>query len=99
MLIGQYLNFYMPWAGDEFFDKYSVIAETRCGFAHGGGISAFYIFSRMGDPHAFAAAAGTGFNHHRITNIIGNLYRFGGCFNNPHMPGYSADPGGLGQFF
>ena len=37
--IGQNLNFDMAWAGDEFFDKHTIITKAGCGFTHGGGIA------------------------------------------------------------
>ncbi len=53
----------------------------------------------MGDAHPFTATAGTGFDHHRIADLISNCDRFIGGGNHADMAGNGANPGLFGQFF
>jgi hypothetical protein len=52
-----------------------------------------------GDPHALAAAAGRGLDHHRIADVAADLDRLRGIIDQIHMTGHGADSGLLGQAF
>ncbi len=43
--------------------------------------------------HALAAAAGTGFEHHRIADLAGDFDRVIGAVNDVGIAGYRADAG------
>ena len=65
------------WRGidDEFLDEDAVVAERGLGLGLGE-VEAFGdLGGRMRDPHALAAAAGGGLDHHRIADLVGDLHR------------------------
>ncbi len=91
--IGQYLNFNMAGVFDVFFDKHAAVAERGFGFAAGAfqAVAAFFVVS--GNPHAFAAAAGSCLQHHRIADGVGRLNRFGGIFHRPAVSRHRINAG------
>ncbi len=51
---------------------------------------------RTGDPHALAAAAGGGLDHHGIADLVGDPDRLGVVLDHPEMAGDGRDLGGGG---
>ena len=68
-LVGKDLNFDVARLFDEFFDKDAVVAECRAGFVLRADKAIFDFIHGPSDPHAFAAATGRGFEHHRAADL------------------------------
>src|SRR3954466_3477480 len=66
VLVPQYLDFDVAGIEDEFFDEDAIVTERGFGF----GCGKLEAFGDLGpgtrDPHALAAAAGGGLDHHGI---------------------------------
>ena len=70
MHVAKHLNFNMPWALRVFFNQHVVIAKAARGFAFAGRERGVKIFRLVNRAHAFAAAAGTGLDQHRVADAI-----------------------------
>src|SRR6266436_1055458 len=46
----------------------------------------------MGDPHAFAAPAGGGLDHHRVADLVGDPHRLPVVFDNTEMARDGGNP-------
>ena len=85
MLVAQHLDFDVAGIDDEFFDEDAVVAERGFGFGLGE-VEAFGDLGlRMRDPHALAAAAGGGLDHHGIADLVGDLHRVLFVFDDAEM--------------
>ena len=75
VLVAQHLDLDMARIGDVFLDENPVVIERRGGFRPRP-LEAFLHFGRrMGDAHAFAAAARRRLDHHRIPDLGSGLDR------------------------
>ena len=73
VLVAEDLNLDVPRMFDEFFEEHAFVAEAGAGFVRGPleAVAAFVVVA--GDPHALAAAAGAGLEHHGIADVAGDL--------------------------
>ena len=87
MLVAQDLNFDVARVGDEFLDEDAVVTETGFRFRS----RAREIFCNLAfaesDAHAFAAAAGGGFDHHRVADLLSHCDRLGVVGDDAEMSG------------
>ena len=83
---------------DEFLDEHALVAEARFRL----GASAREAFRDLAlvarDPHALAAAAGRGLDHHRIADLVGDLQRLLLVLDRAEEAGNGRDLG-LGREF
>ena len=93
MLVAEHLDFDVAGIDDELFDEDAVVAER--GFGLGlGEVETFGDFGfRMRDPHALAAAAGGGLDHHGIADLVGDLHRVLFVFDDAEMSRHGRDFG------
>ena len=56
----------------------------------------FDLGAAVGDAHALAAAAGRGLDHHRIADLVGDLFRLRVVLDHAEMAGHGRDLGGGG---
>ena len=82
----------MARLGDEFLDENPVIAEEAGRLVLGALKALARLFIVPGNPHALAAAARRGLDHHRIADFIGNLHRLFGVLDQPHIAGHRDTP-------
>ena len=97
--VTEYLNFDMTRLGNKFFDENPIIPKGIRRLILGrlktlAGLAVVPCY-----PHAFTAAARRGFDHHRITNLIGNLDRLVSVLNQAHISGNRTNVGLLCDFF
>ena len=93
MLVAQHLDFDVAGIDDEFFDEDAVVAERGFGFGLGE-VEAFGDLGlRMRDPHALAAAAGGGLDHHGIADLVGDLHRVLFVLDDAEMPRHRRNLG------
>ena len=99
MCVAQHLNFNVPGLFHKLFNEHAVVAETVAGLiaTRGEAFMGFFVVERH--TQALAPTAGRGFDHHRVTDGLGNLHRFLGAFYGLVVPGYGVDLGLLSQFF
>ncbi len=98
MLVADHLNFDVAGINDEFLDENAIVAERRFGFGLGQTESLGDLRGRMRDPHPFAAAAGGGLDHDRITDLIGDLDRVLLVLDDAEMARNGGDVGFGGGF-
>ena len=91
--VAQHLNFDVPRLFDVFFDEHAVVAERGAGFARGPLESVAALVVVAGEPHPLAAAAGAGFEHHRIADLVGDDDRMIGVANDVGMTGNRVHAG------
>ena len=97
MLVAEHLDFDVAGIDDELFDEDAVVAERRLRFGLGE-IEAFGDLAlRMRDPHALAAAAGGGLDHHGIADLVGDLHRMLVVLDDAEMAGHGRDLGFRGR--
>ena len=93
VLVAEHLDFDVAGIDDEFLDEHPVVAERGFGFGLGE-IKPFGDFgSRMRDPHALAAAAGGGLDHHGIADLVGDLHRMLFVLDDAEMARHGRDLG------
>ncbi len=63
----------MARTGQVFFNQHLVVAETVDRFALARGERILEVGALFDDAHALAAAAGAGFQQHRIADLVGLL--------------------------
>ena len=97
--VAQHLNFNVPGLFHELFNEHAVIAKTVAGLiaTRGKSFMGFFVVER--NPQALAPTAGRSFDHHRVTDGLGNFDRFLGAFNRFVVPRNGIDLGFLRQFF
>jgi len=93
VLVAEHLNFDVAGIDDEFLDENPVVAERGFGFRFRKAKPLGDFGRRMRDPHPLAAAAGGGFYHDGIADLIGNLHRMFCIFNNAEMSRHRRDLG------
>ena len=93
MLVAQHLDLDMARIGDEFFDEHAVVAERGLRLRLGARIAFRHLGFGIGDAHALAAAAGTGLDHDRVADLIGDLHRLGVIVDHAEMPGHGGNVG------
>ena len=99
MAIRQNLNFNVPGLGDEFFDENPVISKAAGRFILGRLETLARLRIITCDAHALATATGAGFEHHRISDLLGDLHRLIGVSDQTHIARDCAYPSFLRQFF
>ena len=98
VLVAQHLDLDVARIGDEFLDEHAVVAE--------GGLrlrlrpcEAFrHLGLGIGNAHALAAAAGGSLDHHRIADLLGDLYRLDLVGDHTEMAGHGGDVCGGRRF-
>ena len=98
MLVAKHLNLDMARIDDEFLDEDTVVAEGGFRLGARAGEALRDLFARMSDPHALAAAASGGLDHHRIADLVGDLSRAFRRFDHAEMAGNGRDLGRIGEF-
>ena len=79
--VAQHLDLDVARPLDEALDEHAPVAEARLRLAGRAG-KAFAAFAVVeGEPHALAAAAGGGLDHHRIADLARDLHRVVGAFD------------------
>ena len=97
VLVAQHLDFDVARPGKVFLHIDFAVAERGLGFGGGHLESLTHLVAAFGDFHAAPAAAGTGFDQHRIANGIGNLHRRGFGRHRAVGPRHARDAGILGR--
>ena len=93
VLVAEHLDFDVAGIDDEFLDEDAVVAERGFGFGLGE-VKPFGDFrGRMRDPHALAAAAGGGLDHHGIADLVGDLHRMLFVLDDAEMARHRRDLG------
>ena len=78
VLVGQDLHFDVAGIDDRLFDIDFAVAERTLRFALRRFERGTKFLASMHQPHAFAAAAGRGFQHHGVANALGHFFAFFG---------------------
>ena len=68
--VAKHLNFNMAWALYVFFNQHRIHAKAVDGFALATGERRSEVFAFLDHAHAFAAAAGAGFDQHRVADAV-----------------------------
>ena len=71
MRVAKDLYFNVARALGVFLNQHGIVAKAVDGFALARGQCCGKVFGGVDRAHAFAAAAGTGFDQHRVTDAIG----------------------------
>ena len=89
----------MARLGYELLDKDPVVAKAVGRFVFRA-LKTFASFVIVpGNAHAFAPTTSTGFDHHRVSDLVRDFNRVFGIRNQAHVSGNGADPSLLGNFF
>ena len=96
--VGQHLDLDMARLFDILLQKHPVVAEGGAGFAGGGAKALAELRFARDEPHALAAAAGGGLDHHRIADMPGDFGRLVRIGDHLEVAGDGVDPGGASQF-
>ena len=99
VFVAEDLNFDMARLRHEFLDEDAVVAKTARRLVLGGLEALARLIVVPSDAHALAAAPGGGLDHHRITNLVGDLHCFLGVFDQAHIAGHGRNTGFLRQLF
>ncbi len=75
VLVAQHLDLDVAGIDDELLDEDAVVAERSLGLRLGEVEALGDLGRRMRDPHALAAAAGGGLDHHGVADLVGDLDR------------------------
>ncbi len=97
MAVGQDLNFNVPRLGHKLFDENPVIAKAVGRLVLGRLKSLADLVLCPSDPHALAAAASAGLDHHRIADFASDFDRLVRVRNQAHVARHGADARLLGQ--
>ena len=98
VLVAEHLDFDMAGIDDEFLDEDAIVAERgfrlrlRAREAFGD------LPARMGDPHALAAAARRGLDHHGIADLVGDPGRMLGAVDHAEIAGHGRHVRGVREF-
>src|SRR6185312_17396176 len=93
VLVAKHLDFDVPRIDDELLDENAVVAEGGLRFRAGASEALRDLDARMCDPHALAAAAGGGLDHHRIPDLVGNAHGRIVVLDDAEMARHRRDPG------
>ena len=93
VLVAEHLDFDMAGIDDEFFDEDAVVAERGLCLGLGEVEALGDLALRMRDPHALAAAAGGGLDHHGIADLVGDLHRVLVVLDDAEMARHGRDLG------
>ena len=85
--VGQDLDFNMARALKVFLHEHPPVAERRLRFPHGLLVTGAALGFILRDPHSAAAAAGLGFQQHRVADIGSRRGGGGGAFERLGPPG------------
>ncbi len=91
--VAEDLDLDMARIGDEFFDEHPVVAERGFGLGAGARKTLRDLVAAVCDPHALAAAAGRGLDHHRIADLVGDPQRLGFVGDRAEMAGHGRHLG------
>ena len=69
--VAEHLYFHMARLYQILFDQHAVIAKRGFRFPAAAIQRRFEALAAFDDAHAFTTATGTGFEHHRIADLIG----------------------------
>ena len=78
VLVGQHLHLDVAGIDDRFFDIDFAVAERTLRLALRRFERGTKFLASVHQAHAFAAAAGRGFQHHRVADALGDLFAFFG---------------------
>ena len=81
-----------------FLDEDPVVAKGIARFRGGALETVAHFRFAPGDAHALAAAAGGSLDHHRITDLAGDLLRMGGIGDDVEKARNGVDLGLIGEF-
>ena len=73
VLVACNLNFNVTWFFYEFLHVHAVVAKCSKGFTTGFVPSLAHVVIVFAYAHTLTTAAGSGFHHNRVFNLIGNL--------------------------
>ncbi len=76
MFVSEHLDLDVAWPVDQLFEIDFAGAKGALGLAAGPVIGALHKVGRWDGAHPFAAAAGGGFEHDRVSDLRGDLNRF-----------------------
>ena len=93
VLVGQHLNLDVTRLRDELLDEDAVVAEAGRRLVLRGLEALGHLALIPGDPHALAAAAGTGLDHDRIADLAGNPHRLVRIGDQAHVARHGGDTG------
>ncbi len=91
VLVAQHLDLDMARVDDELLDEHPLVAKRRLRLRARPRETLRHLGARMRDPHALAAAAGRGLDHHRIADLVRNLAGVGVILDHPEMAGNGRD--------
>ena len=93
--IGQHLHFHMAGPVDEFLHVEAGVAEGRLRFALGRLEEVLELIRTGHQPHATAATASCGLDHHRVAHLVGKNRRLLGAFEEAFAARNRGHPHGL----
>src|SRR6266700_612589 len=93
VLVAEHLDLDMARIDDEFLDEDAVVTKGRLGLGLGEAKAFGDLGLRMRDPHALAAAAGRGLDHHGVADLPGNLESVLVIFDDTEMAGHGGNLG------
>ena len=99
MGVAQHLNFNMARLLNKLFNEHAVVAKAVARFVAATGKTFQSFLVVEGHTQAFAAAASTGFNHHRVADALGNFDRLLGRVYRVVHAGYAVHPRSASQLF
>ena len=76
VLVGQHLHLDVAGIDDRFFDIHFAVAKRTLRLASGGFEGGTKFLAGVHQAHAFAAAAGRSFQHHRVADALGDFFAF-----------------------
>src|SRR5579863_3817599 len=96
VLVAENLDFDVARIGDELLDEHAVVAEARFRLGAGARKSFLEFGAAVGDAHTLAAAARRRLDHHRIADLVGDLFRLLVVLDHAEKAGNGRDLGGGG---
>ncbi len=94
MLVAEHLDFDVAGVDDELLDEDAVVPERGLRLRARPGEAFRDFVAGTGNPHALAAAAGGGLDHHGVADLVGDLDRVQFVLDDPEMAGNGRDLGG-----
>ena len=96
VLVAENLDFDVARIGDELLDEHAVVAEARLRLGASARKSFLDLGAAVGDAHTLAAAARRRLDHHRIADLVGDLFGLLVVLDHAEKAGHGRDLGGGG---